>query len=107
MLTGIFESPDRFSDKLADSESVIMPKRRLQAGLTLIEMVLVMGLAAYATLLAFQSKTLDMQQNEARATGGLLFEYNNAVRQWISANPNASNSSFDGSGWLKSVTCGG
>lgn len=106
-LTGIFEFPGYVSDKLADTENTIMPRRPLQAGLTLIEMVLVMGLAAYATLLAFQSKTLDLQQNEARATGGLLFEYNNAVRQWISANPNASNSSFDGSGWLKSLTCGG
>ena len=44
---------------------------------------------------------------QARATGSMLFEYNNAVRSWIADNPGASNANHLGSTWLKPTSCGG
>lgn len=84
-----------------------MNPRSKQRGATLLEMMLVIGIVIYATVLAFESKHADFEQMEARAAGGKLFEYNNAVRSWMAKNPNASNSTHSGSSWLKSTDCGG
>lgn len=79
-----------------------------QKGFTLIEMILVIGLMAVATMISFYEKKLDMEQTQARITGVQLYEYNNAVRAWISQNVGAaSGAKPTGTAWLKSTTCGG
>ena len=82
--------------------------RSRQKGFTLIEMILVIGLMAVATMISFYEKKLDMEQTQARITGVHLYEYNNAVRAWISQNVGAaSGAKPTGSRWLKSTSCGG
>lgn len=82
--------------------------RSRQKGFTLIEMILVIGLMAVATMITFYEKKLDMEQTQARTTGVKLYEYNNAVRAWISQNVGAANTTKPaGSAWLKSTTCPG
>lgn len=78
-----------------------------QRGLSLLEMIFVIGLAATATVLAFQDKKIEMEQMQARTAGGALFEYNNAVRAWLAQNPDPSPVTYSGSAWLKSTSCGG
>lgn len=79
-----------------------------QKGFTLIEMILVIGLMAVATMITFYEKKLDMEQTQARITGVHLYEYNNAVRAWISQNVGAASGTMPtGTAWLKSTTCGG
>lgn len=79
-----------------------------QKGFTLIEMILVIGLMAVATMISFYEKKLNMEQTQARITGVHLYEYNNAVRAWISQNVGAaSGPKPTGTAWLRSTTCGG
>jgi prepilin-type N-terminal cleavage/methylation domain-containing protein len=80
--------------------------RSRQKGFTLIEMILVIGLMSVATMITFYEKRLDMEQTQARATGVKLYEYNNAVRAWVSQNVGAPNGLKPvGTAWLKSNTC--
>lgn len=82
--------------------------RSRQNGFTLIEMILVIGLMSVATMITFYEKKLDMEQTQARSTGVKLYEYNNAVRAWLSQNVGAANGLRPaGSAWLKPVTCPG
>jgi prepilin-type N-terminal cleavage/methylation domain-containing protein len=81
--------------------------KKKQSGFTLLELMLVLGLIAVGVMLEFESKQVEMQQMQARVAGGLLFEYNNAVRSWISSNPDANAATNVGSGWLKPTSCGG
>lgn len=82
--------------------------RSRQKGFTLIEMILVIGLMSVATMISFYEKKLDMEQTQARITGVHLYEYNNAVRAWISQNVGAlSGPKPVGTRWLKSTSCGG
>lgn len=79
-----------------------------QRGVTLIEMMLVIGIMAVITVISFFEKRLDMEQTQARTTGVLLFEYNNAVRSWVSMNVGApSGLRPEGTAWLKEASCGG
>lgn len=81
--------------------------RKNQRGVTLIEMILVIGLIAVATVVAFFEKRLEMEQTRARATGVLLFEYNNAVRSWLSQNLGSNGVMPQGTAWLKHTSCPG
>ena len=82
--------------------------RSRQKGFTLIEMILVIGLMSVATMISFYEKKLNMEQTQARITGVQLYEYNNAVRAWISQNVGtASGARPTGTRWLKSTSCGG
>lgn len=81
--------------------------RSRQKGFTLIEMILVIGLMAVATMISFYEKKLDMEQTQARTTGVKLFEYNNAVRAWISQNVGVTPAPQSGTAWLKPTSCPG
>jgi len=76
-------------------------------GFTLLEMILVIGLAATATLLSFYSKQEEVEQKMAGSVGGELAQYNNAVRNFLAKNLNAGNFTRSGSAWLKNTGCGG
>jgi hypothetical protein len=70
-------------------------------------MILVIGLMAVATMISFYEKKLDMEQTQARTTGVKLFEYNNAVRAWISQNVGVTPAPQSGTAWLKPTSCPG
>lgn len=80
-----------------------------QAGATLIEMMLVIGIIAFMTVLSFSQKQLEMDQRRAKQVGSQLFMYNNAVRNWISVNTGTTplDVTYSGAGWLKPTSCGG
>lgn len=79
-----------------------------QRGVTLVEMILVLALMAFISLPTFMEKQIDLEQARARAVGGLIFQYNNAVRSALSRDISSISSGvYQGSGWLKSSACGG
>jgi type II secretory pathway pseudopilin PulG len=80
---------------------------RAQRGVTLIELILVVGLLAMITILNFYEKQADFEQARARIVGSLIFQYNNAVRNALAQNIPASSVTYLGSSWLKSSACGG
>lgn len=81
-------------------------KSRKQAGLTLLEVVLVTGLVAMTSLLTMEASRTENDQNQARLAGNILSQYNNAVRSYVSRNLGA-NGIYSGTDWLKSTSCGG
>lgn len=83
--------------------------KRKQQGVTLLELILVIALMAFITLLGFQAKQLEMDQRRAKEIGGQLFTYNNAIRNWFSHNMAPSNLTQTkvGTTWLKPNSCGG
>lgn len=76
-------------------------------GFTLLEMILVIGLAASAILLKFYSEQAELEQKMAASVGGELAQYNNAVRNYLAKNLGVSNFTRSGSAWLKNTSCGG
>lgn len=79
-----------------------------QRGATLLELILVLGLVAMGTLLAFYSKQADLEQARARQMGGFLYQYNNAVRSYLAKNIDlATPANRIGTSWLKNTSCGG
>ncbi|WP_241032638.1 type II secretion system protein [Pseudomonas viridiflava] len=79
-----------------------------QRGATLLELILVVGLVALGTLLAFYTKQADLEQARARQMGGYIYQYNNAVRNYIAKNIElATPTTRSGTSWLKNNTCGG
>lgn len=78
-----------------------------QKGVTLIELILVLGLMSYLTILAFSQKQLEFEQAKARDIGRQLNQYNNAVRSWVADNAGAADRVEEGTSWLKLVSCGG
>jgi type II secretory pathway pseudopilin PulG len=88
-----------------------MAIRNKQAGYSLIEFMLVVGLMATAAMLGFSEKRLEMEQTQARATGNQLFQYQNAVRAWVSQNVGAADvlepTPHLGTDWLKHTDCVG
>ncbi|MBB4867813.1 type II secretory pathway pseudopilin PulG [Pseudomonas nitritireducens] len=78
-----------------------------QNGYTLIELILALGLAAFVSMMGFQSDLLELDQAKARITGAQLYQYNNAVAAWTTANAGASNATYTDTNWLKSTTCPG
>ena len=76
-------------------------------GYTLIEVILVIGLISFMTILTFQEKAYEFKVNKAKEVGSLLFQYNSAVTSWISNNPGAPNATHVGSNWLKPTSCPG
>lgn len=82
--------------------------RRRQAGVTLIELILVIGLMVFIALLNFLEKQTELEQAKARAIGGLIFQYNNAVRAALAQDlASISSGTYLGTAWLKSTACGG
>lgn len=82
-------------------------KKSRQTGLTLLELLFALFISTVITLISFQSQTLQREQEKARVAGGKLFEYNNAAREWLSANIGAAPATQNGTAWLKSTACPG
>lgn len=83
--------------------------RYRQAGFTLLELVLVIGIIAVMAITELQNKKIDFEQMQARKLGMELFRYNNAVQRAIaknSATPTFAGT-YTGIDWLKASTCGG
>ena len=78
-----------------------------QGGVTIIELILVIGLMSVITLLSFYDRQLDLEQAKARQVGGILFQYNNAVRSALAQGAVTSNIRLNGTDWLKNNSCGG
>lgn len=81
--------------------------RKSQAGVTLIELILVLGLISFLTVLDFQRKNIELEQAKAKTVGSTLSAFNNAVRAWLSANVGHPNANKIGTKWLKHTSCGG
>lgn len=86
-----------------------MRNKQKQKGATLIELILVISIIAYITILAFAQKQLEMDQHRAKEVGAELFMYNNAVRSWMANNTDVTplNITRVGATWLKPDSCGG
>ena len=80
---------------------------RSQKGVTLIEMIMVLALVAVATMLSFYEKQADLEQARARQVGGILYQYNNAVRARLAKGDITTSQNNVGSAWLKNSSCGG
>ena len=78
-----------------------------QHGYTLIELILVVGLMSAMAMVSFMDKSRDMEVAQARVIGGLLYEYNNAARSWLSNNIGSGYRVQKGSAWLKHTSCDG
>lgn len=78
-----------------------------QRGVTLIELILVIGIMAVMTMLSFYEKQTDLEQSRARQVGGYLYQYNNAVRSALAQGFVTATSTKVGTDWLKNTTCGG
>ncbi|MHD0644187.1 type II secretion system protein [Pseudomonas aeruginosa] len=78
-----------------------------QKGFTLIELILCLGLTAMGTMLAFNNELLDLEQKKARTSGQQLFQLNNAIAAWTTANAGAPNQTHTDTTWLKSTSCTG
>ncbi|MFK4132050.1 Tfp pilus assembly protein FimT/FimU [Pseudomonas luteola] len=86
-----------------------MNKKR-QQGFTLVEIMMVACIAVILAMIAFQERTLTFEQERARALGGELLKFNNAVRDYVSfysgdANYRARAGVKTGVNWLKSASC--
>lgn len=93
------------SKELSIVKSLTMNQR--QCGVTLIELILVIGIMSVMTLLSFYEKQTDLEQSQARQVGGYLYQYNNAVRSALAQGLLTATSTKTGSDWLKNSTCGG
>lgn len=80
---------------------------RQQRGLTLLEMMLVIGLLSVGMLLSFYSKQAELEQLKAQTLGAQLFQYNNAVRNYLANNNSIGAGTRTGTAWLKNTSCGG
>ncbi|MBB4867812.1 prepilin-type N-terminal cleavage/methylation domain-containing protein [Pseudomonas nitritireducens] len=81
--------------------------RTRESGFTLIELMLALGIVAASSIVSFNVKMLELEQMKARETGQYLVQYNNAVREWVSANVGVASTTKSGSAWLKPTTCPG
>ena len=80
--------------------------KKSQTGATLIELIFVVAILAVGSILTFESQTADLQSNAAKDSGVHLRTYGKAVQKWVNDHPGASGT-FNGTKWLKSVSCGG
>lgn len=83
-----------------------------QAGFTLLEIIMVMGIMAILAIIDIQDRTLRAEQERARQLGMEMYRYNTAVREYVSVHGGSNNAaSFLGTktgvNWLKSPSCGG
>lgn len=80
---------------------------RSQHGVTLIELILVIGILSMISLLSFYEKQTDLEQSRARQVGGYLYQYNNAVRNALAQGLVTGTTTKLGTDWLKNISCGG
>jgi len=80
---------------------------RRERGVTLIEMILVLALIVVASVLSFYEKQSEFEQARAREVGGLIYQFNNAVRARLAKGDITAAENHVGSAWLKNSSCGG
>lgn len=80
-----------------------------QAGATLLELMLVVGLLAVGTVITMEEAQSDLEIQQSKVVGNTLFQYNNAARAWLSNNIGAGSPAITktGTAWLKSSSCVG
>lgn len=81
--------------------------KKNQNGYTLLEMMMVVGLVTFMTILSMQRDAFDLEVTKAKAVGSELLQFNNAVRSWLSNNVGASPAVYNGTAWLKHTSCTG
>lgn len=88
----------------------------LRRGFTLVELMVSMGVVGSLAMVEMQEEDVSRTQDNARAMGVEIFQYNNAVSRFLAtaaADPSSigvssgSSQTFTGSDWLKSTSCGG
>lgn len=88
-------------------------RRHSERGYTLLELTLVIGVVMALSLLAFQDRERAFYERSAQQLGMDLYQYNNAVRAWLSTRVGdpgdpavaAAKGTYNGVGWLKSDRC--
>jgi len=84
-------------------------------GLTLLEMMLVLGIMTVIAVQQLEERMLMAQQTMARELGNELYQFSNGIRSALSQNyaaeatalgPNG-NTNRNGTGWLRTSACGG
>lgn len=84
-----------------------MKNYKRQGGYTLLEMSVVIALLSVLAVTQIEKDIQDIEYSGARSTGMEIYQYSNAVRNWITGNPGISGG-FIGTNWLKdSATCAG
>ena len=78
-----------------------------QKGYTLLELMLVLSIITGFAIVRIQDMQFRAEQTKAKSLGVQMFQYNNAVRSYISNNPGVAIVPPTGTDWLKPVTCGG
>lgn len=84
-----------------------LSSKKSQKGVTLVELILVIGIISFISVIDMEKKRNELEQKQARILGIQLMEYNNAARAWLASNVGATNSHKTGSLWLKHKSCGG
>lgn len=79
---------------------------RRQRGFTLMELMLVLGLMAVVAVQQIQDKVRETQQMRAKQLGIELYQYNNAVRGWLSERPIAWTGTVTVRGLRTAARCG-
>lgn len=77
------------------------------SGFALLEFLLVVSLASLAVLWAAEKQMRDLEVSRASLLGQELAVYNAGVQARLSAEPGLTLGPYAGTGWLKSVACGG
>ena len=85
---------------------MVLVKRR-QQGVTLIELLLVIAIISFMTLLDFEKKKTELDHTQAKIVGNHLATFNNAARAWLASNVGSPSKTHNGTLWLKHTSCGG
>ncbi|MDT8925230.1 hypothetical protein RBE51_20770 [Pseudomonas taiwanensis] len=72
-----------------------------------MELLLVTGLSSLILVLSLSAKEADLEQAQAAQAGAVLFQYENAVRRYLSQQITPAVGTKSGTAWLKNSTCGG
>lgn len=80
---------------------------RRQKGFTLLELVVVVGVMGALAVLRLQDARSEIDQARAKQLGIEIYQYNNAVRSYISENPGVAINPPTGTAWLRTAACGG
>ncbi|MHD0644191.1 hypothetical protein ACYPKM_00975 [Pseudomonas aeruginosa] len=73
--------------------------------MTLLELIMMIAISIGISMIGFYERTLQREQDRARVSGNYINQYNNATREWISANVGAAPATMNGSSWLKATSC--
>lgn len=81
-------------------------------GFTLLELLMVVALSSAIAIVSFQDKLLETEQAQARQLGMELYQYNNAVQNFLASSSGGTNpaalhgKNFKGVDWLKASAVG-